>query len=101
MDLDVMLRTMTFWFEHIINDWMLPGQVENWVFIVNMKGMGISNLAVHVSSCIDKIINQFIVSEEIIRISPGKLQMPITLTICVKYSCSGLYPMASCQEVFG
>jgi hypothetical protein len=49
MDIDLMLRVLTFWFEHIINDWMLPGQVENWVFIVNMKGMGIAALAMQVS----------------------------------------------------
>ncbi len=43
--MDVVTRALTFWLEYIISDWMLPGQVENWHFICNIKGMGISTVA--------------------------------------------------------
>jgi len=46
LDMDVVTRALTFWLEYIISDWMLPGQVENWHFICNIKGMGISSIAV-------------------------------------------------------
>lgn len=44
LDVDLVIRGMTYWFEILIDKWFLPGQVENWVFVTNMKGMGIANL---------------------------------------------------------
>lgn len=44
-DLDLVIRTMTFWFEYIINEWMLPGQIETWVFLTNLKGLGAAQMA--------------------------------------------------------
>jgi hypothetical protein len=45
-DLNFMITAMTFWLKTVIEEWMLPGQVEQWVFIGNIKGMGIGALAV-------------------------------------------------------
>jgi len=45
-DLNFMITAMTFWLKTVIEEWMLPGQIEQWVFIGNIKGMGIGALAV-------------------------------------------------------
>jgi hypothetical protein len=45
-DIELITDALTFLFEYIIDEMMLPGQVENWVFITNLKGMGISSVAV-------------------------------------------------------
>jgi len=44
-----MITALTFWLKTVIEEWMLPGQVEQWVFIGNIKGMGIGALAVQVT----------------------------------------------------
>jgi len=46
VDFDVVTKALTFGLEYIINELMLPGQVENWIFISNVKGMGLASLAV-------------------------------------------------------
>lgn len=44
-DIDLVIKAMTFWLEYVIQEWMLPGQIENWVFIANLKGVGAATLA--------------------------------------------------------
>jgi len=44
-DFELIINALTFWFEYVIDEWMLPGQVENWIFITNLKGMGLSHMA--------------------------------------------------------
>jgi len=46
--MELVTRALTFWMEYIISDWMLPGQIESWIFICNIKGMGLSTMAVPV-----------------------------------------------------
>lgn len=67
--MDLVIKALTFWFEHVIQDWMLPGQVENWVFIINMKGMGIAALAVQVNFKITRGFIMVIVCEKTVPIS--------------------------------
>jgi len=45
-DFDLVTDGLTFWLRYIIYEWMLPLQVEHWVFICNIKGMGMASLAV-------------------------------------------------------
>jgi len=45
-DIQLITEALTFWLEYIVDEFMLPGQVENWVFITNVKGMGLASIAV-------------------------------------------------------
>jgi len=45
-DMDLVTDALTFWLKYIIDEWMLPFQVEHWVFICNIKGMGMASIAV-------------------------------------------------------
>jgi len=44
IDLEVFLDTITYQLEYLIKHFMLPGQVENWVFINNLNSMGLTSL---------------------------------------------------------
>lgn len=43
-DIDLMIEALTFFFGYMIENLLLPGQVENWIFITDLKGMGISSI---------------------------------------------------------
>jgi len=47
MDADVMIDGLTYLFEIIIGSMMIPGQIENWIFIMDLKGMGVTSLPVN------------------------------------------------------
>lgn len=74
-DFELIKNALTFWFEYIIDEWMLPGQVENWIFITNLKGMGIASIAVQVNFVYQQILTFFIECSRSFCLSSGKLQM--------------------------
>jgi len=43
-DCDLMIDALTFFLEFIIANLLLPGQIENWIFILDLNGMGLSTL---------------------------------------------------------
>jgi len=43
-DVDQMIDGLTYFFEYVIEHFLLPGQVENWVFITDLNGMGMSSI---------------------------------------------------------
>jgi len=43
-DVDQMIDGLTYFFEYVIDNFLLPGQVENWVFITDLNGMGMSSI---------------------------------------------------------
>eukprot|EP01016_Furgasonia_blochmanni_P047773 TRINITY_DN704_c0_g1_i5.p2 TRINITY_DN704_c0_g1~~TRINITY_DN704_c0_g1_i5.p2 ORF type:complete len:233 (+),score=63.98 TRINITY_DN704_c0_g1_i5:66-764(+) len=45
-DVDVMIDALTFLFEFILKNMFLPGQIENWVFIMDLENMGLFNLPI-------------------------------------------------------
>jgi len=44
MDVDLMIEALTFFFAFMIDNLLLPGQVENWIFITDLKGLGIASI---------------------------------------------------------
>jgi len=44
VDIDLLLLTMGYFLEYIIHNMLLPGQIERWVFIEDLKGMGITSI---------------------------------------------------------
>jgi len=54
VDVDQLLLAMGFFLEYIINNMLLPGQVERWVFIEDLKGMGITSIPF---AALKKILN--------------------------------------------
>jgi hypothetical protein len=44
IDVDQMLKAITYFLEYIIENLLLPGQVENWVIIQDLNGMGVTSL---------------------------------------------------------
>jgi len=44
VDIDLLLLTMGYFLEYVIHNMLLPGQVERWVFIEDLKGMGITSI---------------------------------------------------------
>jgi hypothetical protein len=48
MDADVIIESLTYLFEIIINGMMIPGQVENWIFIMDLQHMGLTSLPINV-----------------------------------------------------
>jgi len=55
--MDLVTDALTFWLKYIIDEWMLPFQVEHWVFICNIKGMGMASIAVSVIFFCNRKIN--------------------------------------------
>jgi len=43
-DVELMIEALTFFFGHMIDNLLLPGQVENWIFITDLKGLGITSI---------------------------------------------------------
>lgn len=44
MDIDQLLLTIAYFLEYVINNLMLPGQIERWVVVEDMKGMSLTSL---------------------------------------------------------
>ncbi|KAL4493052.1 hypothetical protein ABPG72_003137 [Tetrahymena utriculariae] len=44
--IELILDSMTYFFEFIINNMMLPGQIENWVVILDLGNIGLSSLPI-------------------------------------------------------
>jgi hypothetical protein len=44
LDLDTMTDSLTYILEYVIHSLFLPGQIENWVFIMDLNGVGLSSL---------------------------------------------------------
>lgn len=42
INLELFSRAFIFMYEHVINEWLLPGQVENWVVLSDLKNMSLS-----------------------------------------------------------
>jgi len=49
VDFSLLTDALTYGLTYIVNEMMLPGQVENWVFLSNAKGLGLAQVAVAVS----------------------------------------------------
>jgi len=45
LDLDTMMDSLTYILEFILSELFLPGQVENWVFIMDLNRMGLGSLS--------------------------------------------------------
>ena len=45
--LDEYIAASVYGFEYIINNMFLPGQVENWIFIHDLNGMGVTDLPIN------------------------------------------------------
>ncbi|CAD8175987.1 unnamed protein product [Paramecium pentaurelia] len=43
-NIDITLDSMTIFLEHVIANYTLPGQIENWVVIMDLGGLGITSL---------------------------------------------------------
>jgi len=43
-DVDLMIDALTFFFEFLITYILLPGQIENWIFITDLKGMSLTSI---------------------------------------------------------
>ena len=43
-DIGHLTKYLTFYFDYIIREWMIPGQIENWVFVTNLKEMKVSSM---------------------------------------------------------
>jgi len=39
------IKLLTFWLEEVVQEFMLPGQVENWIFIIDLKTLKVSKSA--------------------------------------------------------
>jgi len=59
-DIQLITEALTFWLEYIVDEFMLPGQVEDWVFITNVKGMGLASIAVQVQYIFISITHLFL-----------------------------------------
>jgi len=46
---------LTYLFEIIINEMMIPGQVENWIFIMDLQHMGLTSLPINVNTPFSEI----------------------------------------------
>ena len=49
---DLIIRSFSYFFERLIGEVLLPGQVEQWVTIMNIKGFSLFSLPLGVSSCL-------------------------------------------------
>ena len=47
--LEVMFDLISFFIEYVINEMLIPGQVENWNIIINLKGMSLWSIPITVS----------------------------------------------------
>ncbi|CAD8171401.1 unnamed protein product [Paramecium octaurelia] len=43
-NIDITLDSMTIFLEHVLSNYMLPGQIENWVVVMDLGGLGITSL---------------------------------------------------------
>ncbi|CAD8082383.1 unnamed protein product [Paramecium sonneborni] len=43
-NIDITLDSMTIFLEHVLANYMLPGQIENWVVVMDLGGLGITSL---------------------------------------------------------
>lgn len=48
---ELIIRTFTYFFEEIIEHVLLPGQVEQWVTIMDVEGFSLFSLPLGVPSC--------------------------------------------------
>lgn len=44
MDIDQLLLTIAYFLEYVIKNLMLPGQIERWVVVEDMKGMSLTSI---------------------------------------------------------
>jgi hypothetical protein len=44
---DELLRFSYFFFDHIVNNMLVPGHVENWIVVLDFKGLGVTDLPVN------------------------------------------------------
>jgi len=51
---------MTFYLEYVLNNLMIPGQVENWVTVMNFKGVSLMSFP---TAVIFSLIGSFSVCE--------------------------------------
>lgn len=51
LDLENILDSVTYLLNFVIEYLMLPGQVENWVFIIDLNKTGLSDLPISVMFC--------------------------------------------------
>lgn len=42
-------NAMMFYMDYVVNNFMLPGQVESWIFVINLGKIGITSLPTTVS----------------------------------------------------
>lgn len=47
---DQIKQTFTYFIEHILENAILPGQVENWIIITDLDGIGLTNVPYTVNS---------------------------------------------------
>ena len=50
IDISLLKRTMVTVIEYIINNFFIPGQIENWNIIVDLKGLGLGDIPVSVAA---------------------------------------------------
>jgi len=43
-----MIDALTFFLEFVVSNLLLPGQIENWIFILDLNGMGLATLPLNV-----------------------------------------------------
>ncbi|KAM3138173.1 hypothetical protein pb186bvf_009636 [Paramecium bursaria] len=43
-DIDLTLQSLTVFLEYLLDKWMLPGQIENWITVLDLGGLGIAKL---------------------------------------------------------
>lgn len=48
IDIELLKRTLVVVSEHCINNLFIPGQIENWCIIVDLKGLGLTDIPVKV-----------------------------------------------------
>lgn len=48
IDIELLKRTMVTVIEYVMENNFIPGQIENWNIIVDLKGMGITDIPVSV-----------------------------------------------------
>ena len=48
MDIDSLLEGLSYLLEYVLLYLMLPGQIENWIIIVDLNYMGLFNLPISV-----------------------------------------------------
>jgi hypothetical protein len=56
METEEIKISMTYFIEHMLRHCLLPGQVENWIMVTDLTGIGVTNLPTTVR---EKFLRQF------------------------------------------